>query len=33
MCDGIWLEKTPGHTPGHVSIRLASKGQQAVITG
>ncbi|MCP4906971.1 MAG: MBL fold metallo-hydrolase, partial [bacterium] len=33
VCDGIWLEKTPGHTPGHVSIRLASKGQQAVITG
>lgn len=33
VCDEVWLEPSPGHTPGHVSIRLASKGQQAVITG
>ena len=29
----LWLEPTPGHTPGHVSVRLASEGQEAVITG
>ena len=29
----IWLEPTPGHTPGHVSVRLASDGADAVITG
>jgi len=29
----ISLEPTPGHTPGHVSVRIASAGQQAVITG
>ena len=31
--DEVWLEPTPGHTPDHVSIRLASQGQQGVITG
>jgi len=31
--DEVWLEATPGHTPGHVSIRLASEGAQAIITG
>jgi len=31
--DEVWLEPTPGHTQGHVSIRLASEGAQAVITG
>jgi glyoxylase-like metal-dependent hydrolase (beta-lactamase superfamily II) len=31
--DEVWLEPTPGHTKGHVSIRLASNGAQAVITG
>lgn len=31
--DEIWLELTPGHTAGHVSIRLASQGAEAVITG
>ncbi len=31
--DEIWLEPTPGHTPGHVSIRLASRGAHAVISG
>lgn len=29
----LWLEPTPGHTPGHVSVRLASDGEEAVITG
>ncbi len=24
---------TPGHTPGHVSVRISSQGQEAVITG
>jgi glyoxylase-like metal-dependent hydrolase (beta-lactamase superfamily II) len=27
------LEPTPGHTPGHVSVRLSSAGAEAVITG
>jgi glyoxylase-like metal-dependent hydrolase (beta-lactamase superfamily II) len=29
----VCLEPTPGHTPGHVSVRISSKGQDAVITG
>jgi glyoxylase-like metal-dependent hydrolase (beta-lactamase superfamily II) len=29
----VWLEPTPGHTPGHVSVRIASRGEEAVITG
>ena len=29
----IHLEPTPGHTPGHVSVRISSAGQEAVITG
>jgi glyoxylase-like metal-dependent hydrolase (beta-lactamase superfamily II) len=29
----VRLEPTPGHTPGHVSVRIASHGAQAVITG
>lgn len=29
----VWLEPTPGHTPGHVSVRIRSKGADAVITG
>jgi glyoxylase-like metal-dependent hydrolase (beta-lactamase superfamily II) len=33
ITDEIWLEPTPGHTPGHVSVRIASKGEEAVITG
>jgi len=33
VCDEIWLEPTPGHTPGHVSIRISSRGEEAVITG
>jgi glyoxylase-like metal-dependent hydrolase (beta-lactamase superfamily II) len=33
VTDELWLEPTPGHTPGHVSIHIASKGEHAVITG
>jgi glyoxylase-like metal-dependent hydrolase (beta-lactamase superfamily II) len=33
VIDEIRLEPTPGHTPGHVSVRLASGGADAVITG
>jgi glyoxylase-like metal-dependent hydrolase (beta-lactamase superfamily II) len=29
----VFLEPTPGHTPGHVSVRIASGGEEAVITG
>ena len=29
----VWLESTPGHTPDHVSVNLASQGAKAVITG
>jgi len=29
----VYLEPTPGHTPGHVSVRISSKGEEAVITG
>ena len=31
--DEVWFESTPGHTPDHVSVRIASRGAQAVITG
>jgi len=31
--DSVWLEPTPGHTPGHCSIRLSHRGENAVITG
>ena len=30
---GIVLEPTPGHTPGHYSVRFESRGQGGVITG
>ena len=33
VTDEVWLEPTPGHTPGHVSIHIASNGEEAVITG
>ena len=33
ITDEIWLEATPGHTPGHVSVRIRSGGEDAVITG
>ncbi len=31
--DEIRLEPSPGHTPGHVSVRLASNGARAVMSG
>ncbi len=31
--DEVSLIPTPGHTPGHVSVRIASQGEQAIITG
>ena len=33
ICDEIRLEPTPGHTPGHVSVRIESQGEEALITG
>lgn len=33
LTDAVTLEPTPGHTPGHVSVRLRSDGAEAVITG
>ncbi len=31
--DTIWLEPSPGHTPGHTSVRLSSGGREAVMSG
>ena len=31
--DTIWLEPSPGHTPGHSSLRLADGGREAVMSG
>jgi glyoxylase-like metal-dependent hydrolase (beta-lactamase superfamily II) len=31
--DEVFLEPSPGHTPGHICINLASKGSRAVMTG
>jgi glyoxylase-like metal-dependent hydrolase (beta-lactamase superfamily II) len=31
--DQVWLEPTPGHTPGHVAVGLASNGHEAVMCG
>jgi glyoxylase-like metal-dependent hydrolase (beta-lactamase superfamily II) len=31
--DEVRLEPTPGHTPGHHSVRISSAGEEAVITG
>ena len=33
LCDEVRLEPTPGHTPGHVSVRIASGGEEALVTG
>ena len=33
LTDEISLQPTPGHTPGHVSIRIESRDQHAIITG
>ena len=32
-CDAVRLVPTPGHTPGHVSVRIESEGRRALITG
>jgi glyoxylase-like metal-dependent hydrolase (beta-lactamase superfamily II) len=31
--DEVWLEPTPGHTPGHVAVNLSSNGRRAVMCG
>ncbi len=33
LSDDVSLEPTPGHTPGHVSVRIRSRGQEALLTG
>ena len=33
ITDEVWLEATPGHTPGHVAVRISSGGAEAMITG
>jgi len=33
LTDEIWLEPSHGHTPGHVSVHVSSRGQEAVVTG
>ena len=29
----VQLIPTPGHTPGHVSVKVSSRGEEAIITG
>lgn len=31
--DEVWFEPTHGHTAGHISVRISSQGEDAVITG
>jgi glyoxylase-like metal-dependent hydrolase (beta-lactamase superfamily II) len=31
--DEVWLEPTPGHTAGHIAIRIRSQGVEAVFSG
>ena len=33
VCDEIRFEPSPGHSPGHVCVRISSEGQQGYITG
>jgi len=33
ICDELSLLPTLGHTPGHVSVRITSRGEEALITG
>jgi glyoxylase-like metal-dependent hydrolase (beta-lactamase superfamily II) len=33
VCDEVRLIPTHGHTPGHVSVLLSSRGEEAMITG
>lgn len=33
VCDEVSLTPTLGHTPGHVSVRIVSEGEEALISG
>ena len=33
ICEEVSLVPTLGHTPGHVSVRITSRGEEALITG
>jgi glyoxylase-like metal-dependent hydrolase (beta-lactamase superfamily II) len=33
ICDEVSLFPTPGHTPNHVSVKITSGGEEAIITG
>jgi glyoxylase-like metal-dependent hydrolase (beta-lactamase superfamily II) len=33
ITDEVWLDSTPGHSPGHASVRISSRGEHAVVTG
>ncbi len=33
ICVGVELEPSPGHTPGHVSVKIESSNNKALITG
>jgi len=33
LCDEVSLRPTLGHTPGHVSVRISSRSEEALITG
>lgn len=33
VTEEVWLESTPGHTPGHCSVMIESQGKRAIITG
>ena len=33
ISEQAWLEFAPGHTPGHVALRLASQGGEAILSG
>jgi glyoxylase-like metal-dependent hydrolase (beta-lactamase superfamily II) len=33
ICEEVWLEPSPGHTPGHVSVHISSEGEEAILTG
>ena len=33
VCNEIYFEPTPGHTPGHISVHIESEGKHALITG
>ena len=33
VADGVRLVSTPGHTPGHVSVLIDSRGESAIVTG